>query len=104
MKTEKNVGINFAALQAIEKVTTLPLVLHGGSGIPVKIRKRLARESRVSKFNIGTELRIAFGNSLRKSLKENSDIFDRITLLSPTVDAVKNKTIEIISDLNGETR
>ena len=102
LKTEKTSGINFIALKEIEEVTTLPLVLHGGSGIPVKIRKHLARDSRVSKFNIGTELRMAFGNSLRKSLTENPDIFDRIKLLSPTVDAVKNMTIEVISALNGK--
>ena len=102
LKTVKTSGINFDALKAIEKVTTLPLVLHGGSGIPVNIRKRLARESRVSKFNIGTELRMAFGNSLRKSLTENPKIFDRITLLSPTVDAVKSVTIEVISAINGK--
>ena len=104
LKTEKTSGINFDALKEIEEVTTLPLVLHGGSGIPVKIRKHLARDSRVSKFNIGTELRMAFGNSLRKSLTENPDIFDRIKLLSPTVDAVKNMTIEVISALNGKPK
>jgi len=104
LKTEKNSGINFSALKEIEEVTTLPLVLHGGSGIPVKIRKHLARDSRVSKFNIGTELRMAFGNSLRKSLTENPEIFDRIKLLSPTVDAVKNMTIEVISALNGKPK
>ena len=102
LKTEKTTGINFSALKEIEEVTTLPLVLHGGSGIPVNIRKRLAKESRVSKFNIGTELRMAFGNSLRKSLTENPKIFDRITLLSPTVDAVKSVTIEVICALNGK--
>ena len=102
LKTAKTTGINFSALKEIEEVTTLPLVLHGGSGIPVKIRKHLARDSRVSKFNIGTELRMAFGNSLRKSLTENPEIFDRIKLLSPTVDAVKNMTIEVISALNGK--
>ena len=102
LKTEKTSGIDFGALKAIEEVTTLPLVLHGGSGIPVNIRKRLARESSVSKFNIGTELRMAFGNALRKSLTENRDSFDRIRLLSPTVDAVKSVTIEVISALNGK--
>jgi len=102
LKTEKTSGINFGALKAIEEVTTLPLVLHGGSGIPVNIRKRLARESSVSKFNIGTELRMAFGNALRKSLTDNQDSFDRIRLLSPTIDAVKSVTIEVIRALNGK--
>jgi len=45
---------------------------------------------------------MAFGNALRKSLTENRDSFDRIRLLSPTVDAVKSATIEVISALNGK--
>jgi len=102
LKTEKTSGINFSALKEIEEVTTLPLVLHGGSGIPVNIRIRLARESSVSKFNIGTELWMSFGNALRKSLTENRDSFDRIRLLSPAVDALKRATIEVISALNGK--
>lgn len=101
LKTEKSTGIDFGALTAIEDVTTVPLVLHGGSGIPVDVRKHLATESRVSKFNIGTELRMAFGNALRQSLAVNPDRFDRIALLSPTIDAVKKATIEVITDLNG---
>jgi fructose-bisphosphate aldolase class II len=68
----------------------------------VNIRKRLSRESSVSKFNIGTELRMAFGNALRKSLTDNQDSFDRIRLLSPTIDAVKSVTIEVIRALNGK--
>ena len=104
LKTEKTSGINFGALKAIEEVTTLPLVLHGGSGIPVNVRKCLSQESRVSKFNIGTELRMAFGNALRKSLTDNCDSFDRIRLLAPTVDAVKCVTIEVISALNGKPK
>jgi len=103
LQTDKTAGIDFAALKAIEEVTTLPLVLHGGSGIPVKTRKRLACESRVSKFNIGTELRMAFGDALRQSLLHNPDSFDRITLLTPTIDAVKKTTMEIITTLNGES-
>ena len=100
LQTEKTAGINFEALKSIEKVTDLPLVLHGGSGIPVETRKRLARESRVSKINIGTELRMAFGRSLRQSLAENPDCFDRITLLSSTVDAVKKTAINVIKELS----
>ena len=68
----------------------------------MNIRKRLARESSVSKFNIRTELRMAFGNALRKSLTDNQDSFDRIRLLSPTIDAVKSATIEVIRALNGK--
>ncbi len=101
LKTEKTTGIDFDALTAIETVTTVPLVLHGGSGIPIPVRKRLARESRVSKFNIGTELRMAFGNALRQSLAENPETFDRNTLLTPTINTVKRAAIEVITALNG---
>jgi fructose-bisphosphate aldolase class II len=102
LKTDKTTGIDFEALRAVEAVTQLPLVLHGGSGIPVETRQRLARESRVCKFNIGTELRMAFGHALRRSLADNPDSFDRVTLLSPTIEAVKRATIDVISALNGD--
>jgi fructose-bisphosphate aldolase class II len=102
LQTDKTAGIDFEALAAIEKVTHLPLVLHGGSGIPVETRRRLARESRVCKLNIGTELRMAFGDALRKALADNPDSFDRVTLLSPTIEAVKQATMDVIGALNGE--
>ncbi len=102
LQTDKTASIDFEALAAIEKVTHLPLVLHGGSGIPVETRRRLARESRVCKLNIGTELRMAFGDALRKALADNPDSFDRVTLLSPTIEAVKQATMDVVSALNGE--
>lgn len=96
LQTEKSAGIDFKALQAIEAVTSLPLVIHGGSGVPVDIRQKLAKESRVSKFNIGTELRMAFGAALRKSLADNPASFDRVTLLSPTIAPVREATANVI--------
>jgi fructose-bisphosphate aldolase, class II len=100
LNTEKTSGINFDALRAIEAVTRLPLVLHGGSGIPVDVRQKLARETRVCKFNIGTELRMAFGSALRKSLAKHPATYDRIELLSETISPVKIETISIIRALS----
>lgn len=85
LQTEKSDGIDLEALRAIEAVTRVPLVLHGGSGIPPAMRRRLARETRVKKFNIGTELRMAFGKALRKSLADHPDAFDRLQLLGSTI-------------------
>ncbi len=99
LQTEKTAGINFAALAAIEAVTHLPLVLHGGSGTPINVRRRLAQESRVCKFNIGTELRMAFGEALRQTMTKNPDLFDRLDLLKPTIPAVRECTAEVISTL-----
>ncbi|WP_415156813.1 class II fructose-bisphosphate aldolase [Maritalea sp.] len=97
LKTEKTAGLNFELLREIEAVTNLPLVLHGGSGIPVDVRQELAQTSRVSKFNIGTELRMAFGQALRKSLNDQPDIFDRVALLGPTIAPVREATKTVIT-------
>ncbi len=92
LNSEQTSGIDFAVLSAIESVTRMPLVLHGGSGIPVAIRRKLARETRVTKFNIGTELRMAFGRSLRKSLADHPNSFDRVELLGATISVIREST------------
>ncbi|MFK7902764.1 MAG: class II fructose-bisphosphate aldolase, partial [Nitratireductor sp.] len=53
LKTEKTAGIDFDLVAEIEGLTNIPLVVHGGSGIPVEARQKLASTSRVAKFNIG---------------------------------------------------
>ncbi len=77
--------IDLGALRAVEAVTDVPLVLHGASGIPHAMRVRLARETRVSKFNVGTERRMAFGRALRDVLARDAAVFDRIAILRETV-------------------
>ncbi len=102
LQTEKAADIDFAALYAIEAVTTVPLVLHGGSGIPGVLRHKLARDHRIKKFNIGTELRMAFGQALRASLASQPDEFDRNKLLLPTVQASQAAARAIIAELAGK--
>lgn len=102
LQTEKTDGIDLQALRTIEAVTTVPLVLHGGSGIPPSMRRKLAREHRVRKFNIGTELRQAFGLSLRRSLADRPASFDRIELLRPTIAAVREAAREVITNIGPE--
>jgi fructose-bisphosphate aldolase class II len=99
LQTDKAAVIDWDALRAIEAVTFCPLVLHGGSGIPRDVRTKLARQSRVKKFNIGTELRMAFGQSLREALAAEPEQFDRIALLSATMPAVQAATAEILRAL-----
>ncbi|PWR04577.1 fructose-bisphosphate aldolase [Meridianimarinicoccus roseus] len=77
-------GLDEARIRAIEAVTDIPLVIHGGSGVPVAQRSALARGSRICKFNIGTELRMEFGASLRRAVTEDPDAFDRVAILSRT--------------------
>lgn len=76
--------IDLAQLAAITTAApALPLVLHGGSGIAAALRRDLARTN-ICKFNIGTELRMAFGQALRAAVISDPARFDRIALLSET--------------------
>ncbi|MBT3467485.1 MAG: class II fructose-bisphosphate aldolase [Rhodobacteraceae bacterium] len=74
-------GLDEVRIRAIEALTEVPLVIHGGSGVPLEQRQRLARTSKVCKFNIGTELRLGFGKSIRQILADDGEVFDRIQIL-----------------------
>lgn len=81
LQTEAAQGLDRARIDAIAARTSLPLVIHGGSGVPAAERLRLARETPITKFNIGTELRQTFGRALRNRLAQDPDTFDRIAIL-----------------------
>ena len=81
-------GLDEPRIRAIEAATTLPLVIHGGSGVPLAQRAHLAATSRICKFNIGTELRMAFGRALRDAVAADPDRFDRVAILKDTHDPV----------------
>ena len=88
LQQDKEGGLDEQRIRAIEAVTTVPLVIHGGSGVPVAQRSALARGSSICKFNIGTELRMAFGQALRDAVNADSDRFDRVQILKDTHDPV----------------
>ena len=98
LQTEPTEGVDRAALAAIEAVTNVPLVLHGGSGIPRATRTALARDTAVCKFNIGTELRQAFGAGLRKVLTDEK-LFDRIAILGAVEPMIVEEARSILRDL-----
>jgi fructose-bisphosphate aldolase class II len=99
LQTAPGAGIDEARLRAIAAATTVPLVIHGGSGVPADQRRRLARTARVAKYNIGTELRQSFGVALRAALAEDPARFDRIEILSRTETALTRVAREIIRGL-----
>tara|TARA_B100000989_G_C19456014_1_gene434052 strand:+ start:154 stop:984 length:831 start_codon:yes stop_codon:yes gene_type:complete len=84
LQTDKSGGLDENRIRAIEAACDVPLVIHGGSGIPTEQRRRLARASGICKFNIGTELRLAFGMALRSSVLSDLDRFDRVAILKDT--------------------
>lgn len=75
-------------IEAIAALTRVPLVIHGGSGVPLAQRAALAAGSTVCKFNIGTELRQCFGAALRAAVLRDPARFDRIEILRETHDPV----------------
>lgn len=84
LQQDKEGGLDLDRIRAIEAVTSVPLVIHGGSGVPLAQRRLLATQSSVCKFNIGTELRMAFGAALRAAVNADPDRFDRVSILKET--------------------
>ena len=86
-------GLNFDVLAKIsEKVGDMPLVLHGGTGIPADMIKK-AISLGVSKINVNTECQLAFAAATRKYVEAGKDLegkgFDPRKLLAPGVEAIK---------------
>ena len=97
LQKNKEGNLDLAKIRQIEDLTSIPLVIHGGSGVPLTQRSFLARNSKICKFNIGTELRMAFGEALRRSLKTDPDQFDRIQILSQTHEPLVKATREVLN-------
>ena len=81
MQAHGKATIDFDLAGEIARRANCPLVLHGGSGVRVEDRRRLAAEFGVHKFNVGTQLRRIFGLSLRDTLNNDTELFDRLTIL-----------------------
>ncbi|MGO4909374.1 class II fructose-bisphosphate aldolase [Pseudorhodobacter sp. W20_MBD10_FR17] len=96
LQQDKEGGLDIARIRAIEAVTRVPLVIHGGSGVPVAQRSALARGSNICKFNIGTELRMAFGDALRAAVNSDPSRFDRVTILKETHDPMVAATRRVL--------
>ena len=92
-------GLDEDRIRAIEKVTDIPLVIHGGSGVPVEQRTYLSQNSKICKFNIGTELRSSFGEALRVAVNKDLTRFDRVQILSDTHRPLVDKTRDVLRAL-----
>jgi len=83
-------------IQEIDAMTQVPLVIHGGSGVPVAQRTKLARNTSICKFNIGTELRMAFGHALRAAVNQDEEVFDRVAILKQTHEPLVEATRAVL--------
>ena len=86
-------GLSFETLDAIQaKTGDMPLVLHGGTGIPADMIKK-AISLGVAKINVNTECQLSFQEATRKYIEEGKDLegkgFDPRKLLAPGAEAIK---------------
>ena len=86
-------GLAFETLAAVQERTgKMPLVLHGGTGIPADMIRR-AISLGVAKINVNTECQLTFAAAVRKYIEEGKDLegkgFDPRKLLAPGVEAIK---------------
>ena len=100
-------GLNFDVLAAIQELTgTMPLVLHGGTGIPADMIKK-AITLGVSKINVNTECQLSFAEATRKYIEAGKDLegkgFDPRKLLAPGAEAIKatvKEKMELFGSVN----
>jgi fructose-bisphosphate aldolase, class II len=95
--------IDFKRLEAIEAAVTVPLVIHGTSGIFEGDIARLARTRRIAKFNIATVLRQAFGRGLRETLARNPERFDRVEIMGDVMPVMSREASRMIRLLGWKT-
>ena len=91
-------GLRFDVLANIQELTgEMPLVLHGGTGIPADMIKK-AISLGVSKINVNTECQLAFADATRKYIEAGKDLegkgFDPRKLLAPGFEAIKDTVKE----------
>ena len=100
-------GLSFDTLEAINNATgTMPLVLHGGTGIPADMIQK-AISLGVSKINVNTECQLSFAAATRKYIEAGKDLqgkgFDPRKLLVPGFEAIKatvKEKMELFGSIN----
>lgn len=82
-------NLDFITMKKISENVSIPLVLHGGTGIPDNLIQEAIKNG-INKININTELQIAWANEVRKFLKENETVYDPRKVISSGEKAIKN--------------
>lgn len=88
--------LDFERLKAIRDRVDIPLVLHGGSGVPEKSIKKAIKIG-ISKVNVGTELKVAFNNGIKSVWEENPEEIECTVIMGAAREGVKEKVIEKIN-------
>ena len=100
LQNENSAIIDYDLLREISEITSVPLVIHGGSGVSPIDRIKMSKYYGVRKFNIGTEFRRLFGTVLRDILINDKHIFDRLEIMQKLKSALTKKAKKILLDTN----
>lgn len=89
-------NLDFVTMEEINENLPIPLVLHGGTGIPDdKIKKAIS--CGISKININTDLQSVWSKAVRKFLDENKEVYDPRKIIGSGEQAIKNRIEEIVT-------
>ena len=89
-------NLDFVTMKQINENLPIPLVLHGGTGIPDdKIKEAI--KCGISKININTDLQIAWSNAVRKFLSEDEKVYDPRKVIGSREQAMKQRIKEIVT-------
>ncbi|SES05691.1 fructose-bisphosphate aldolase, class II [Gracilibacillus ureilyticus] len=94
METQ-SASIDYHLMEEIQKVVPVPLVMHGSTGLPDNDLQEIAKMN-FCKVNIGTAIRMRFGNSLRKAIHDKPEVFDRLELFQSPIKEVKQEAVNKI--------
>lgn len=100
-KGEPNLG--FKQMEEVMHLTNIPLVLHGGTGIPSKDIKR-AISLGTSKINVNTENQMVQAKKVREVLAEQPDVYDPRKYLGPSREAIKSTVISKMREFGSSGR
>lgn len=89
-------NLDFPTMKSINEALPIPLVLHGGSGIP-EDKIKTAISCGISKVNINTELQSVWSKALRKYLSENETVYDPRKIIGSGEQAIKDEIDKIVT-------
>ena len=92
-------NLDFDRMKQIDETLSIPLVLHGGTGIPYDMIKK-AISCGISKININTELQVTWHKDVLEFIKENPNIYDPRKVIGSGEVSIKNKINELIDIFN----
>ena len=88
-------NLNFERMKQVNEALPIPLVLHGGTGIPAdKIEKAIA--CGISKINVNTDFQMAWTAAVRKNLEEDKEVYDPRKVIGAGEQAIKDKAKELV--------